>query len=256
MNNPAVSRDLTGADLSSHLGLVAGAGKVRISFAYEQVRLRTADMSRNGSVETRLVLVKQPLRDPQTCSRSAISKEEAQRRFPQEWQLFSTYQDVPSDGTPLTELPGMTRQQIAMLAVNDLRSVEDLLDLSSDDAAQLGMETSRARKLAVQWKAKVDEASDEMLEAENYAKAMTAMKALEQRLAKMEEQNIRLEAENKAIRSMGGGALQGAQANLTTDFVGTENYTLDDDDGFLGGGDMVSGNDDLAGEMPADPLAE
>ena len=257
MNQITHSRDLTGADLSSHMPAVRATGGMHIGFFYQRVQVSTVGNEKNGTVETRLCVAKQPKGDPRTMVHRFITPEDAAKQFPQEYALFTQFEDVPDYGTPLSELPGMSRSQISMLDVAGLRCIEDLKEISADDAAQLGMDVSRARKLAVAWLQKRDDAVEEITAADVQARAEASIKAMEQRLAKMEANALRLEAENNALRSVGGGQRVAQQASAgAVAHVGIEtDLAIDPNDGFMAGGDVVVGGDDL-GDSDPNPLED
>jgi len=258
MSNPAISRDLTAADLSSHMGPVGNQSGLLVAFFWNRVQIKSKDFSKNGTFENRLCVAKQPKGDRLTVAHRTITPEEAARQFPREYALFSQYEDVPTDGTPLSDLPGISRSQIAILDMHAIRCVEDLCDISDDVVAQIGMEASRTRKIAVAWMAKRDGEAETIKAADVQARAESALAAMEKRLALLETQNVKLEAQNQAMRSMGGNAAQQAPAGGVESVARVSDdapYKLDENDGFMGGGDPATGNDDL-GADDLDPLKD
>lgn len=260
------SRDMTAADLSSHLGPVKASGGLNVQFFYTKVRLKTVDATRNGKVETRLCIAKQPKGDRFTTAVQFISEKQASEQFPSEFAMFKQYDEVPTSGTPLAELPGMSQSQIGMFLINGIRSVEDLVEVSEDIVAQLGIDASKAQKLAKRWHANATGNAEEVKAAEVAAAAEAERKAMQDRFARMEEHNKRLEMQLEAMRANGNAgaaasAPQGAVAATGMEPTPAGNdlpYDLsemDDDDVFGGGSATATGNDDLNdGEI--DPLGE
>jgi hypothetical protein len=257
MQNTAQSRDLTAADLSSHMSVVNSEGGVRKGFFYTPVRIRSRNPETHGKIEHRLCIAKQPLGDRLTVSHSYITPEQAAAQHPQEWALFTQFEDVPDYGTPLSELPGVSRSQIALLEVHGLRCIEDLTSISDDQAGQLGMDVSRAVKIARKWIANKEESSDVILAAETETKAEAALKSMEERLKKLEEHNMRLSTENDVLRRSGGASPGGRSAANPVAVASQDSLPaeLPENDDFMGGGDVVTGGDDL-GDNDADPLAD
>lgn len=245
----AFARDLTEMDLSSHLGAVAsrGAGGLNVQFFYGRVRTKSRNSATTGRIETRLFVAKQPKGDRFTVAVRSINEDEAQRQFPREFAAFKQYEDVPTSGTPLSELPGISQSQIGMLVINGLRSIEDLAEISADAVGQLGLEVIQAQRLAKRWVERRGEAGDAIKAAEIEAKAQLEREALSKRLAAMEERVRQLDAENAALRSVSGRASAAGETGVVAVDARTDlPYDLDQmpnpmDDGPL----SADGNDDL-----------
>lgn len=58
------------------------------------------------------------------------------RRWPGAYRAFKDNSEAPADGTPITELPGMTRSQAEELAFQHVRTIETLAALSDDQATK------------------------------------------------------------------------------------------------------------------------
>jgi hypothetical protein len=254
----SVTRDLTGADLSTHLAPVSAKGSVHVGFFWAQVRLKTKNPDKHGLIETRLCLAKQPVGDRLTRSHAFISKEDAARHYPEQYAHFTNFETGPMNGTPLMELPGVSRSEINLMEMHAIYCVEDLLALGNDRAQQLGMDAARIYRVADKWMQTKEGSSDIVLAAENEAKMHATLDSLQKQLEAAQARAMQAEAEAKALRT-----LTPAQAQQTVtvpvhpaaDAVGFESVdTIDENDGFLAGGDMATGNDDLAGGDP-DPLA-
>ena len=143
------SSNMTSADLSSHLGPVSG-GHLYVQFSYERVRLSN-DGPTNGQFETRLCVEISPKGDRLTTARRYISEEDAAREFPYEYANFSEYESVPTSGTPLFELPGISQSQIALLTLHNLRSIEDVAKCPPELINFMGMDVIQAATTARKW---------------------------------------------------------------------------------------------------------
>ncbi|WP_305968554.1 MULTISPECIES: bZIP transcription factor [unclassified Mameliella] len=253
------AKNLTGQNLSSHLGPVRGKGDVRVGFFWTKVQLRTKNPAMNGKIVNRLCIAKQPIGDRYTVSHAYISQQDAARLYPQEFGIFTQYETAPSNGTPLSDIPGVSRSEIGLLELHAITCVEDLLSLHPDQVSQIGMSASRVYKVAKGWQDKKDENEEIVTAADVQAKAEEAIKAMEDRLARLEANNNRLQAENDVLRHSASG--HPAQSAAVTTAVQAAAATVDDapyefpdDDGFMAGGDVVTGNDDLS-DMP-DPMKD
>lgn len=250
----SLARDVTDMDLSSHLGPVAsrGAGGLNVQFFYGQVRTKSRNASTTGRIETRLFVAKQPKGDRFTVAIRAITEDEAQRQFPREFAAFKQYEDVPTNGTPLSELPGISQSQIGMLVINGLRSIEDLAEISSDAVGQLGLEVISAHRLAKRWVDRRNEQGDVIKSAEIEAKAQMERDALARRLAAMEAHNQQLQAQIAAMQTMGGRPAPAGDAGViavdSKDDLQWDVSKMPDpfDDGPI----TASGNDDLGDPDP------
>lgn len=252
------ARDLTGADLSSHLA-TAGSGGLNVAFFHERVRIETVDAEKNGQVETRLYVAKQPRGDRYTVAVERVSEEQAARRWPAEFAAFREYQDVPQSGTPLYEVPGLSQSQVGMLMIHGLRSVEDLVATPEEVISQIGLDATTARRRAEAWIAKRDGEAETIEAADMQAKYDIERK-------EWERQKGALEAELKALRAQvqvgaGNGATAAPPPSGDAVPVGTEApagdaapHTFDDDPLASGEGGMAEGLDDLGlGNEGADP---
>ena len=154
-----IAPDLTSADLSAQLGGVASRGGMNIEFFYNRIRYGDANGALAGKMETRLYVALQPKGDRLTVAIERTTEAEAAKRFPAEWNYFKNYQGAPTSGTPLHELPGISQSMIAMLVLNGIRSIEDLVEIPADVANTIGLDAVTARNIAVQWSARKNGAS-------------------------------------------------------------------------------------------------
>lgn len=260
--NPNQALNLTGADLGSHLMTASrGAGGLNIQFFYNQVAINGRG-GRPARLETRLCVAKQPKGDRFTIACTEITEEEAMREFPQEFVAFKRYQEVPTNGTPLHELPGISQSQIAILTLNGLRSVEDLADLSTDTLSQVGMEATHAHRLAVNWLKRRDASAETIRLSEIEAARAQEKAEAEARMEALEKQNNALQGQIQALLTRLGGAM-GAATPASYQNVGEpiavearpDLPSIDDMPGFdASSGGMATGLDDLLTGDP-DPLA-
>lgn len=216
------SPNLSDRDLSSVFGgEVQSSGGLMVQFFYHRVRLGGKNTPNAGKFETRLAVALKPRGDMLTLAVRPITEEEAQRQFPAEWQQFKMYQDAPTRGTPLHELPGATQSMIAILVLGGIRSIEDLVHLPEDVCQQMGMDALQAQKLAKIWIQRKAGAAEDINLAE--------------RLAENEASNARMAAELQQLR-----AANAAQAQALETLKGM---------GFGAGG--ASGPQQDSGVVPA-----
>lgn len=253
--------NLTDRDLSSHLGPVAGTGGLNIQFFYMRTRVESANPERNGKFRTRLCVAKMPKGDRLTIATRFITEEQAAREFPREFAMFKQYQDVPTQGTPLHELPGITQSQIGVLVIHNLRCIEDVA--ACDDALinQMGYDARSAKKLAVRWIENLKGNSDLIAGAMTDAARDAELERLRKAQADMERRNIELEAKLQAVMSLQGQAVTPTATGQVqlVDRPDDLPDARDVESSFLEGG-MAEGNDDLDLDAPpaaptkADPL--
>ncbi|MCV6826005.1 MULTISPECIES: hypothetical protein [Halocynthiibacter] len=264
--NSLASRDLTNQTFSDHLAPVASKGGLNIAFSHVRVRLSTIEPEKNGKMETRLVVFKQPKGDRYTVAARMITPEKAMAdpELAHAYQMFVQYAEVPTTGTPLHELPGISQSQIGLLTINGLRSIEDLVETPDELINQMGLEVMAAKKIAIRWTKQKGDAAETIETAELEAKHEVERKALSERLAALERRNAELEAENKAlgkIQVQSGGDqvhsvhMPGVSASGSgTVEVESDVPDIDPDDGFMSGGDITAdGNADL-NDGDVDPL--
>jgi hypothetical protein len=76
--------------------------------------------------------------DPNEVERKV--KDEDKARFPKEWTAFEAGQKAPEpEGTPLTEIEGITEQVAAAYRIKGVRTVEELAVLDDGALKGLGM---------------------------------------------------------------------------------------------------------------------
>lgn len=243
-------RDLSG----SGMGPVAGTGGLLVQFFYMRVPIKTRNARRNGSFETRLCVAKQPRGDRATVAASYITETEAQRLHPVEWAQFKQYQDAPTSGTPLHELPGVSQSQIMLLVMHGIRSIEDLLEISPDVANQVGLEAVTARKIAIQWEARRKGTGADIDLARQLAAQEIENETLRKRHEQMEATMAAMQAKIEAMAAMGGGHASAAVMAPPAADDGLPGLDDMPDTPFGEGGEIVTGNDDLS--MDPDPLQE
>lgn len=202
---PMTVQDVSHNDLGAAMASVQSAGGILVKFFYTRVQITTNNAAENGKWDTRLCVAKQPKADRATVATQYITPEEAKRLFPREYKYFTENEDVPMDGTPLQELPGATMSQIGMLTIHGLRTIEDLAELSAEQAKEIGFEAIRAHKLAKSWLERSEGEKDTIdaatVEA-NYQQELSAVRQSEQAL----KDRIReLEIQNAALQNVGGG---------------------------------------------------
>lgn len=246
-------RALQGGDLAhanlphmSGLGAVAEGSGIRVAFYYKN------SVNRLGEARTDLVLVKQPLSDPNTEVHVTITPAVAKAMYPDQFHAFQNYDEGTDIGTPLSELPGLSQSQIARLITSGIRSVEDLLEVSDDALMQIDREAMRAKKIAENWRT-LQDAGEQAVQAATLETAMLKQaEAWEREKAQMMDLIGELKATVGALRMSSGQRVStSADAPIMVDGEGA-GLTIDDDDGFMGGGPIVDGTDDLT--LPGDEI--
>lgn len=202
--NPAGFIDLSHASLPSAMPQTAGQSGIQVQFFYAPVQLTSADPAFDKKVVTRLCIKRRPLSDRKTMPIEFISEEQAMREFPREFAMFQEYGEVPMDGTPLSEVPGLSRADVSRLNAMGLRSAEDVASLSRDMAEQQGRDMMRAWKIITSW-VKVNADNKAMVEmAERDAALNAEMATMRETMEKMAKQNEALQAKLEAMQSVSG----------------------------------------------------
>lgn len=250
--NP-LAPNLSDRDFSGHMAAVSSKGGLNVGFFYARVQLKTRRAQFNGQFETRLFVAMQPKGDRFTIAKEPITERDASTRFPAEFAAFRNYQDTPSRGTPLMELPGISQSQIALLAVNGIRSIEDLVGLSPDVVAQVGMEASTAFKIAQRWVSKKTDAGDDVEMAGQVAALEIENRTQKDTIRDMEAQMKALQAQVDAMARIGATGIAASSGPAAHIAPGTDEPFAMPDTSFGDGGPMATGNDDLLTNDP-DPL--
>jgi len=248
--NPYV-RDLSDASLGEQMAGVQSTGGLNIQFFYARVP------TSGGDVQTRLCIAKQPKGDRMTIATRQISEDAAARHFPREFAMFKQHEEMPTEGTPLHELPGATQSEIAILTLHGLRSIEDLVEINEDTLQQIGMDAINAQKRAKLWDAKRNENDEIITIADLQAQFGRQEKNLRRELDALREANAKLAAENNALAKMNPGtAVSPLTAGVPQAVEGefTEPMPDPSEDGFLSGED-VSSDDGSALTGEPDPMA-
>lgn len=250
---------MTDEDLSTHLKSVTATGGIHVNFFYKKVRIKSRSAITNGKIETRLCVSKQPKGDRSTVAVCYTTDEEAQQRWPREFAMFKQYEEVPTTGTPLDELPGISMSQIGLLVLNGLRSVEDLIEVSEDQVGQLGLDAIKAQKTAKAWIEKREGSAEEISAADIEARFQIQIETMEKQNAAMEERNKQLEAQVSALQmAHTGGDVNTPVASDPVGVKASEDLEYDVNnmpDVWSEGPATTDGVDDLGATDP-DPLAE
>ena len=253
------ARDLTDNDFSTVMNSVTAKGGIYVNFFYVKVRQKSRNAATNGQFDTRLCISKQPKGDRSTVAVRFITEEAAAREWPREFALFKQYEEVPTMGTPLSELPGISMSQIGILTINGLRSIEDLCEVSEDQIGQLGLDAVRARKTAVAWMERRQGSAEMISAADVEARFGLELETMKKQMAEMAERNKALEAQNAALQSVHGRQPATDHVAGATDAVGVDGREdLEYDvskmpDPMSEGPDTSDGADDL-GQGEIDPL--
>lgn len=248
--------DYSGQDLSAQLGHVTANGQLTIQFFWSQIRINDPmDPNAHGTYKTVLCVRKRPHGDRHTEAVRIITERMAQQLYPREYAFFKQNQDVPTDGTPLHELPGISQSQIGILLISGIRCVEDLVGLSQDQVAQMGMDASQAYAIAKRW-SEAKAANGEMIrDAAKDAATAAELTRLRDAEARSNALIIQMQAQLDILTKMGVGP-NGPQVVMTAS--GAQNaVTVDADDlpdasntELFSGAQVVRGNDDLDDNPP------
>lgn len=246
------TRDISAMDLGSAMPGVTSAGGVLVHFFYLRVPIRSSNAEVNGTYQTRLCVAKQPKADRSTVATRFITEDEARRQFPREFAHFRDNEDQPTQGTPLDELPGITRSQIGILMIHGLRSIEDVVDISDDQASEIGLEATRAKKLAKAWLDRTEANAPTIAAADVEARYQEERRAHEATMKALRDRVAQLEAANGALRDMTGQARgQGQQDGSGKAVAMASNDDLPDD--FASMPNPMAEGPDVA-EIDEDPL--
>ena len=105
---------------------------------------QTAEAGRPVFVDTEYVEIRIP------GSRDAICRPASPRdiaRFDRHYAAFKSRTEAPETGTPLVEWPLITRSQAEELSFHNVKTVEQLVSMSDQNATQfMGISTQAARK--------------------------------------------------------------------------------------------------------------
>jgi hypothetical protein len=245
------ARDYSDIDLSGDLRSVSSRGGLNVQFFWMRVQTKSRNARTNGRMETRLCVALQPKGDSKTIATRFITEPQAQREFPIEWAQFKEYQETPTAGTPLHELPGISQSQIALLALHGLRSVEDLAEVPEDVVSQIGYDATQARKIATHWLSRREVNLPLISAAEVQARADIESKTLRDQIAALEHQIAVL----SAAQQVQAGATAGAASTGVIE-VANEAPTAREVPFEFGPSDVVAGSDDLNAGADPDPLAD
>lgn len=256
------SRNLTDIDLSSHLGPVQSSGGLYVQFFYAKVRIHSTDPTRNGKWVTRLCVAKIPRGDRLTIACRYISEAEAMRQFPHEFAMFKQYESVPTAGTPLQDLPGISQSQIAYLTINNIRSIEDLCALHQEQVNGMGMDVVQAHAVAQRWMSQKT-ASEPMIEAARTdAKLSAENSRLRSDKTALERRLIELEAKLDVLTKVSPNMMPNAGTTMhapAMQAIAQEGPDLPDAtevETALFTGGLVDGNDDLDSPAVPEPTPE
>lgn len=222
--NP-LAPDLTDRDFSRFMPVSATGGLI-VEFYYARIRFGGNTGPYAGKFETRLFVALQPRGDRLSVAHVQLTEEDAMREYPAEWHAFKTYQDTPTSGTPLHELPGTSNSMIGVLVLHGIRSIEDLVNLPADVANQIGLDAVTARNIALSWVSKKSEAGNSLDLAEELARTSTALEDAMMQLRVLRENAVVQERTLAALTQMGGAPAQAAAQYGTGEAVAvdTEGY--------------------------------
>lgn len=250
--------DYSANDLSGQLGLVTSNGNMSVEFFYAYIRIDAmAAADGIGTFKTRLCVRKRPHGDRHTEAVRFITEDQAMRQFPREFAFFKQNRDVPTDGTPLSELPGITQSQISLLVLHNIRCIEDLVGLSKDQVDQIGMDARTAHMVAVKWMEAKTSNAEVIRDAAKDAATNAELERLRASEAKNAATIAAMQAQLDLLTRMG---VQPHANGAPPPISGTGDAMQVDADGMgedappgdmFGGAQLVEGNDDLMDDATA-----
>lgn len=251
--------DVSAADFSDQMGYVAGTGNLTIQFFYDRVRVDDPqNPEAHGDYKTVLCVRKRPHGDRLTESVRMISERAAQQLYPREYAFFKQNQDVPTDGTPLHELPGISQSQIAILVIHGIRCVEDLCGLSADQVGQIGMDARTAYSIAKKWMESKEGGADVIAAAQRDAALTAELERLRADKQRQDSLIAELSAKLDIVTKLQGNVMQAAPQTMTAAGA-VQQIDADDlpdlsgDETLFSGAQIVTGNDDLDGDVAPSP---
>jgi hypothetical protein len=200
------------------LGLVAGTGGIRVDFYYDQVEIAPPPGG-TPRTEARLFVRKRPRGDRMTEARECITEQEAGQRWPREWAAFQATGETPTTGTPLSDLPGITKRQISLLNAYNIGSVQDLLAMDRGRISEMGTDATRAQMLARTWHEQQVEQREVIDVADLMAKMQARDDANERQMNLLREANARMQAQIEIMRSIGLPEQRAQQGNSMIEMV-------------------------------------
>lgn len=210
-----------------------------------------------GRGERRMILHRMHAIDMKTAVAHPSSPEEAKRRWPRQWAEFNDSGAVATDGTPIYDLPLITKRMIGLAYMMHLHSIEDAAAAPDELLAQGGPEGMALRERARAWLAEKGQ--------EEQVNALDRVAALELRMAQLAEANEELRrdraAKDAALETLratvarGGASPAAAHGQPATDKpVRVNDY--DDDDGPDGAAfdNMLAAGPDMGDAEPIEVL--
>lgn len=133
------------------------------------------------------------------------------KRWPQHYAAFKANQEAPEQGTPLDQLPGMTKARVEELRYFNVRSIEQLSSMPDDLLMKAAAMDGRIlRDRAARWlEAAAGNAVEERLAAENRAKD-EKLAMMEQQLSQMSAAMAQLQQQMAAGQSPPPGVTTGS----------------------------------------------
>jgi hypothetical protein len=244
------SFDLSNGDLSSDFGgLVGSTGQLTVTFEYRNEPVTDPNMpDATGQYRVQLLVKLRPHGDRHTESVRRISEKQAQAMFPREYALFTQNDTVMTQGTPLHELPGISQSQIAILVLHNIRCIEDLVSLSTDQIGQIGADARMAHGVAMRWTAAKAGNAELIQDAGDRAQKDARLEQLERESAEKDGTIVRLAAQVEALSRVNPApaVAQSASGSGTSVAVQSDEPPDQSDPNFMAGAQLVSGSDDLA----------
>ena len=190
MNLEEADYSMTNAALNNTAAM-SGDEQLLVRF-YRDIKqnpLKTEESGRPMYDEVDWIEIHQPGNKLSSIMRVATDKDK--QRFARHWQAYQARENQEElSGTPLEQWPGVTKAQIAELKYLNIRSIEQLVNLSDGNSKTImGIEAIKRSAKAY-------------LEAADQQKAANEIQAGKAKVEALEEQNTKMAARLEALESL------------------------------------------------------
>lgn len=109
-------------------------------------------------------------------------------RWPQQYAAFKAQQHQPQEGTPLEQWPPLTKSQVMTFKAANVHTVEQLVNVSDVNLANLGMGARDIREKAIAYLKNAEGSAGTLAIQDQLNNAMMQIEALKNQLAGFQEQ--------------------------------------------------------------------
>ncbi len=230
---------------------VKSAG-LAVSFFWAKIPIYGDNGLPTGELRDKLCVAKAIIGDFKTVACKMISEEQAQRQFPREYAAFTQQMELPDDGTPLQELPGITQSQIGLMLLNHVRTVEQAAKLTEAQVSALGLVGQQVHDWSKRWLDMREGASEELDTTSELAALKAQLAHLSNVNDKFEKQTKEQQIQIDTLRqSLGQNVVPGgSDPSANRGII----MNSDDEEDFYGGQNPLADGDDTGAPLE-DPLA-